>query len=159
MSLAVVPDDKHGWRVIVANRGRGFLTSSDERRLADVQQRLRLIYELRLWTSSGGLSLCTSRWLNRRRKLKSSQGAIRPGVGEEMIGKNSVPVVPNMAQRALMQYLSLEYWKLASRLPVPAGELMLNRIRDYGWVEIQGEKEGMALRLTSAGLKAMKLPI
>lgn len=79
-------------------------------------------------------------------------------MGEEMIGKNSVPVVPNMAQRALMQYLSLEYWKLASRLPVPAGESMLNRIRDYGWVEIQGE-EGMALRLTSAGLKALKLPI
>jgi hypothetical protein len=45
-SLAVVDDDKHGWRVIVANRGRRFLTRDDERRLADVQRRLRLVYEL-----------------------------------------------------------------------------------------------------------------
>ena len=48
MSLAVVPDDKHGWRVIVANGGQRFLTADDERRLADVQRRLRLVYELRL---------------------------------------------------------------------------------------------------------------
>ena len=46
MSLAVVPDGKHGWRVIVANRGRKFLTTSDERRLADMQRKLRLVYEL-----------------------------------------------------------------------------------------------------------------
>jgi hypothetical protein len=48
MSLAVVPDGKHGWRVIVAKRGRKFLTTSDERRLAQVQRRLRLVYELQL---------------------------------------------------------------------------------------------------------------
>jgi hypothetical protein len=48
MSLAVVPDDKHGWRVVVANRGQRFLTADDEQRLADVQRRLRLVYELRL---------------------------------------------------------------------------------------------------------------
>jgi hypothetical protein len=48
MSLAVVPDDKHGWRVVVANRGQRFLTADDKQRLADVQRRLRLVYELRL---------------------------------------------------------------------------------------------------------------
>ena len=48
MSLAVVPDDKHAWRVIVANRGQRFLTADDKRRLAEVQRRLRLVYELRL---------------------------------------------------------------------------------------------------------------
>lgn len=48
MSLAVVPDDKHGWQVIVAKRGQRFLTADDERRLADVQRRLRMVYELRL---------------------------------------------------------------------------------------------------------------
>jgi hypothetical protein len=74
-----------------------------------------------------------------------------------MIGKN--PEVPNMAQRALMQYLSLDDWKITSRLPVPAGELMLSRIREYGWIEIQGEKEHAAVRLTPAGLKAMRSPI
>ena len=72
-----------------------------------------------------------------------------------MIGKNS-PEVPNMAQRALMQYLSLDDWKIASRLPVPAGELMLSRICDYGWIELQGERQQTAIRLTPAGLKAMR---
>ena len=47
MSLAVVPDDKHDWRVIVANGGQRFLTADDKRRLAEVQRRLRLVYELR----------------------------------------------------------------------------------------------------------------
>jgi len=47
ISLAVVPDDEHGWRVIVANRVRRFLTSSDKRRLADIQRRLRMVYALR----------------------------------------------------------------------------------------------------------------
>jgi hypothetical protein len=48
MSLAVIPDDKDGWRVIVSKRGQRFLTADDKRRLADVQRRLRLVYELRL---------------------------------------------------------------------------------------------------------------
>ena len=46
MSLAVVPDDKHGWRVVVAKGGQRLLTASDQRRLADIQRRLRLVYEL-----------------------------------------------------------------------------------------------------------------
>jgi hypothetical protein len=33
MSLAVVPDDKHGWRVVVANRGQKLLTADDKRLL------------------------------------------------------------------------------------------------------------------------------
>ena len=56
-----------------------------------------------------------------------------------MTGKQSAEF-PNMAQRAVMQYLSLDDWKVAARLPIPAGELMLSRIRNYGWVEIRGEK-------------------
>ena len=48
MSLAVVPDDKHDWRIVVANGGQRFLTVDSERRLAEVQRRLRLVYELRL---------------------------------------------------------------------------------------------------------------
>ena len=48
MSLAVVPDDKHDWRIVVANGGQRFLTVDGKRRLAEVQRRLRLVYELRL---------------------------------------------------------------------------------------------------------------
>ena len=66
---------------------------------------------------------------------------------------------PNMAQRAVMQYLSLDDWKIAARLPIPAGELMLSRIRNYGWIEIRGEKHHTAIKLTPAGLKAMRSAI
>jgi hypothetical protein len=45
--LAVIPDEKHGWRVIVARKSQKFLNAVDERRLADVQRRLRLVYDLR----------------------------------------------------------------------------------------------------------------
>ena len=66
---------------------------------------------------------------------------------------------PNMAQRAVMQYLSLDDWKIAARLPIPAGELMLSRIRNYGWIEIRVEKQHTAIKLTPAGLKAMRSAI
>jgi hypothetical protein len=46
-SLAVVPDEKDGWRIIVANGDRRFLTAADEQRLAEIQRRLRLVYQLR----------------------------------------------------------------------------------------------------------------
>jgi len=74
---------------------------------------------------------------------------------KKMTVKNS-PGVPNMAQRALMQYLSLGEWKIVYRLPVPAGELMLSRILEYGWIEMQGEKQHTAIKLTAAGLKALR---
>ena len=72
-----------------------------------------------------------------------------------MIGKPS-PEVPNMSQRAVMQCLSLDDWKIAAHLPIPAGEMMLNRIRGYGWIESRREKQHTALKLTPAGLKAMR---
>jgi hypothetical protein len=65
-SLAVVPDEKYGWRVIVANRSRRFLTVGDERRLADIQRKLRLMYQIR----SCGLRrrLCSSPNLSDRHR-------------------------------------------------------------------------------------------
>jgi hypothetical protein len=45
-SLAVVPDNSLGWRVIVSNRHRGW-TAADEVRLEEIQGRLRVTYELR----------------------------------------------------------------------------------------------------------------
>ena len=40
-----------------------------------------------------------------------------------------------------------------------SGELLLNRICSYGWVEMQGEKHHTAIRLTPAGLQAMRSAI
>ena len=55
-----------------------------------------------------------------------------------------------------MQYLSIDDWKVAARLPIPAGEMMLSRIRNYGWIEIRGEKHRTAIKLTPARLEAMR---
>jgi hypothetical protein len=64
-----------------------------------------------------------------------------------------------MSQRAVMQYLSLDEWKVAAHLPIPAGEMMLSRIIEYGWIESRVEKKQTAVRLTPAGLEAMRLAI
>jgi hypothetical protein len=64
--------------------------------------------------------------------------------------------VPNMSQRTVMQCLSLDDWKVVAHLPVPVGDLMVSRLLDYGWIEVRGEKQHTAIRLTPAGLKAMQ---
>ena len=66
---------------------------------------------------------------------------------------------PNMSQRAVLQYLSLNDWKLANRLPIPAGEMILSRLVSQGWIEIQGRDHNSVVRLTEAGLKAMRSPV
>jgi hypothetical protein len=62
----------------------------------------------------------------------------------------------NMSQRAVMQYLSLAEWKVVSQLPVPAGPVMLDRIRDLGWIELRGIKPRTEIRLTQLGREAMQ---
>jgi hypothetical protein len=66
---------------------------------------------------------------------------------------------PNMSQRAVMQHLSLTDWKLTHRLPIPAGEMMLSRTVQQGWIEIQGKDHNTMVRLTEAGHKAMRSPV
>jgi hypothetical protein len=73
------------------------------------------------------------------------------------VGKSSK--APNMTQRAVMQHLSLTDWKLASRLPIPAGAMILSRLLHKGWIETQGEDHNTAARLTEAGVKAMRAKI
>ena len=65
---------------------------------------------------------------------------------------------PNMPQRAVMQHLSLTDWKMANRLPIPAGEMMLSRLAHLGWIEMRGENYLTQVRLTDAGLKKMRSP-
>jgi DNA-binding transcriptional regulator PaaX len=48
---------------------------------------------------------------------------------------------------------------LAHRLPIPAGEMMLSRMVQQGWIEIQGKDHNTVVRLTEAGLKAMRSPV
>ena len=64
--------------------------------------------------------------------------------------------VPNMPQRTVMQCLSLDDWKVVALLPVPVGEMMVSRLIEYGWIESQSEGQRRAIKLTSAGLKALR---
>jgi hypothetical protein len=61
-----------------------------------------------------------------------------------------------MTQRTVLQCLNLDDWKIVTQLPVPVGEPMLNGIYDCGWIDIRSEKQHAAIRLTPAGLKAMR---
>lgn len=72
-----------------------------------------------------------------------------------MTGKNSAEAA-NMTQRTVLQCLNLHDWNNVARLPVPVGQRMLNRLYDYGWIKIQGERQHTAIRLTPAGLEAMR---
>jgi hypothetical protein len=46
-SPAVVSDEKDGWPVIIPKRNRRYLTAADEQRLAEIQRKLRLVYEIK----------------------------------------------------------------------------------------------------------------
>jgi hypothetical protein len=47
LTLAIVPDDKRGWRAVLAASSQRFMTAENERELTAVQNRLRLKYKLR----------------------------------------------------------------------------------------------------------------
>jgi hypothetical protein len=85
--------------------------------------------------------------------LATAQSSAR----EEMTDKNSAEV-PNMRQRTILQHLSLADWRMVDRLPISAGEITLSRLLHHGWIECRGEQHHMAIRLTPAGLKAMRSP-
>jgi hypothetical protein len=62
----------------------------------------------------------------------------------------------NMLQRAVMQHLSLTEWRLAKRLPVPAGDMMLGRLVLQGWIDMRGEDHLVEVKLTEAGLQKLR---
>lgn len=96
-------------------------------------------------------------------KLKRSIGAIqsrifllkkprkRLGLGDKMN--------LNMAHRQVMQYLRSGEWKFAARLPVLASEYALDRMVANGWMERRGSRDKIEIRLTTAGLDALKAPV
>ena len=79
----------------------------------------------------------------------------QPSPVQGVTGKNSAEV-PNMTQRTILRCLNLDDWKIVARLPIPVGEMMLGRMCECGWIDVRGEKQHTATRLTPAGLKAMR---
>jgi len=45
---------------------------------------------------------------------------------------------------------------VVDRLPVSVSELTLSKLLHHGWIESRGEGHHMAIRLTPAGLEAMR---
>ena len=72
-----------------------------------------------------------------------------------MTGKKPDEIL-NMTQRTILQYLTLTDWKMLKRLPIPAGEMTVSRLVHQGWIEIRGELPNAEVRLTPAGLNAMR---
>ena len=55
-----------------------------------------------------------------------------------------------------MQHMSRTDWKLANRLPIPAGEMMLSRLVLNGWIEMRGKDHLTEITLTEAGFEKMR---
>ena len=67
--------------------------------------------------------------------------------------------VPNMRQRTVLQHLSLAEWRMVDRLPVSVSESTLSKLLNHGWIESRGEGHHVEIRLTPAGLEAMRSPV
>jgi hypothetical protein len=65
----------------------------------------------------------------------------------------------NMAHRQILQHLRSSEWKFAAKLPVLASEYALDKMVANGWLERRGAREKTEIRLTAAGLEALKAPV
>jgi hypothetical protein len=64
----------------------------------------------------------------------------------------------NSPQRQVMHNLRAGDWRIAQHLSVPASQHMLDSIFSYGWIERRGEGPNTEIRITSAGLDALRAP-
>ena len=65
----------------------------------------------------------------------------------------------NMAHRQILHHLRSGEWKFAAKLPVLASDYALGRMAASGWVERRGSRDKTEIRLTAAGLDALKAPV
>jgi hypothetical protein len=75
-----------------------------------------------------------------------------------MISKNvGRPVLSS--QRQVLQYLRSGHWQIVAKLPVAVTVGALNRFADYGWIERRGAGPQSEIKLTAAGLAALRTPV
>jgi DNA-binding PadR family transcriptional regulator len=65
--------------------------------------------------------------------------------------------LPKMRDRQVMQRLELGKWKLIWQLAVPAGERLLARLVDLGWIERREQDGRLQIRITPKGLEVLKV--
>ena len=66
---------------------------------------------------------------------------------------------PTAAQRQFLQRLHIDKWKRLVTISVAAGPGLLSRLVTNGWIEQRGEEQEREIRLTDAGLSALKAKI
>ena len=68
-------------------------------------------------------------------------------------------ILPNMIHRQLLQRMLSGEWKTLNQLDIAAGEGLLVRMTNHGWIERQGNGRDHKLKITPTGIEAMKAPI
>ena len=68
-------------------------------------------------------------------------------------------ILPNAIHRQLMQRLRSCEWRLVGSLEYKASNRVIGRLQSYGWIEQRDTPEGREIRMTAAGLSAMKAKI
>lgn len=63
------------------------------------------------------------------------------------------------SQRTVLQHLNAETWLTFAKLGVPARTLLLQRLKENGWIEWRGQGPSFELKLTIAGLDALRAKI
>lgn len=65
----------------------------------------------------------------------------------------------NAKQRQQMQYLRTGSWVSVSKLPIPLGPALMERINQYGWIQTRGEGQAFEIKLTPEELAALQTPV
>ena len=68
-------------------------------------------------------------------------------------------LLPNMIHRQILQRLLSGEWKTLIQLGVMAGEGLLERLHKHGWIERRALGRYPEIRITSAGIEAMRARI
>jgi hypothetical protein len=68
-------------------------------------------------------------------------------------------LIPTATQRSLLQRLRTGQWLSFAGLNIAAGAGLLKRLVSNGWIESRGHGRAFELKLTAAGLEALKAKI
>jgi len=71
----------------------------------------------------------------------------------------TAPPFPNATQRSFLQQLRTDKWANFSKLRVPMGPPGLQRLSATGWIEQRGQGLALELKLTAAGLEALRAKV
>ncbi len=66
---------------------------------------------------------------------------------------------PKAFDRLIMQRLRTDQWLNPNTHNIAVSKHLLNKLTVLGWIEHRGEGQALELRLTPAGLEALRAPV